>query len=108
MVKSYIFNMGVAYTEGVCSILSYTYNEGNYLPAPFCWFLENKNPSKENLECGLVLTDFGQSIDVCVEMLMGWHWTNHILQHTCRPHYHYHHDHPKSKFSCQIQSMAWD
>ncbi|GAA6073526.1 mitotic checkpoint serine/threonine-protein kinase BUB1 isoform X1 [Tachysurus ichikawai] len=64
-------------------------------------FLENKNPFDENLEHGLVLIDFGQSIDMtlfpdgaqfmahcmtsgfqCTEMLSGRPWTYQVLQRT--------------------------
>lgn len=66
-----------------------------------CRFLELKNLSEENLEHGLVLIDFGQSIDMnlfpdgaqftahcmtsgfqCTEMLSGRPWTYQVLQHT--------------------------
>lgn len=68
---------------------------------PLCRFLELKNLSEENLEHGLVLIDFGQSIDMtlfpdgaqftahcmtsgfqCTEMLSGRPWTYQVLQHT--------------------------
>lgn len=63
-------------------------------------FLENKDLSEENLEHGLALIDFGQSIDMtlfpdgaqfmarcmtsgfqCTEMLSGRPWTYQVLQH---------------------------